>query len=138
MGFLDGLLQQVTGELGGTSPQQTGLATTLVNQLTSGGGLAALVQQFNSGGLGQQMASWIGTGSNLPVSAQQIEQVLGSDRIRQLAAEHGIDTQQVSSQLAQILPVVVDKLTPNGQLPQGASLVDGIKGLFGGFGPSGT
>jgi uncharacterized protein YidB (DUF937 family) len=134
--MFDGLVQQVKNELGGTGDHHAGIAASLASQLTSGGGagLAGLVQQFTSSGLGSQVASWVGNGSNLPVSPQQIEQVMGSDRIRQLAAEHGIDPQQVSSQLARILPALVDKLTPNGQVAQGPSALDGLKGLFGGSG----
>jgi len=131
--MFDGLLKQVEDGIGGANPQQSGIATSLLNQLSSGGGagLAGLVQQLTSGGLGQQVASWVGTGSNQPVSPQQVEQAMGPDRIKQLAAEHGIDTQQLTSHLAQILPVVIDKLTPNGQVPQGGSIVDELKGMFG-------
>ena len=135
MGTLDSLLQQVKGELSGGTEQQHRIASSLITQLSSGGGLASLVQSFTASGLGQQVKSWIGTGANLPVTAQQIQQALGSDRIRQLATEHGIDPQQISAHLAQILPVVVDKLTPNGQV-QGASVVDGLKSVLGGVLPT--
>jgi uncharacterized protein YidB (DUF937 family) len=82
------------------------------------GGLAGLVQTFKDKGLGDTVASWVSTGQNLPISAQQIQQVLGNQQLQELAAQHGINVEQVSSQLAQILPVVVDKLTPNGAIPQ--------------------
>lgn len=135
MGTLESILQQVKGELGGGTDQQHGLASSLITQLSSGGGLSGLVQSFTASGLGQQVMSWVGTEANQPVNAQQIQQALGSDRIRQLAAEHGIDPQQVGAQLARILPVIVDKLTPNGQLP-GGSLLDELKGMVGGTRPT--
>jgi len=130
MGMFDGLLGQLAGSLGGLSGQQSGLASSLLTMLTSGqqGGLAGLLQQFEQNGLGQLAQSWVGTGANLPVSPQQIQQVLGSGVVQQLAAQHGLDPQQVSGHLAQLLPALVDHMTPNGQLPQG-----GAGGLLGGL-----
>ena len=75
----------------------------------------------------------MGTGQNLPITAQQIQQVLGSNTIKDLAAKAGISTDEVSSHLTQLLPTIVDKLTPNGQIPQGDIMSKGmdlLKGLM--------
>ena len=62
------------------------------------------------------IASWVGTGQNLPVSASQLQDVLGSDVLSQFAQQLGLPPGEAAGQLSQILPQVVDKLTPNGQL----------------------
>jgi len=80
------------------------------------GGLAGLVQSFQQGGLSEAVNSWVGTGANLPVSSDQIQQVLGNEQVQALASKFGISTSDASSHLAQLLPAVIDHLTPNGQI----------------------
>lgn len=96
------------------------------------GGIAGLAQAFQQKGLGDIAASWIGTGANLPISPEQIRQVLGSGAIQSLAAKAGLSPDTAGSQLAEILPIVVDKLTPGGQMPQGDLLSTGMN-LLGGL-----
>lgn len=139
MGMLDGLLGQITSSLSGASGQQAGLAGTLLANLSQGGGLQGLIQNMQQQGLGNIANSWVGTGGNLPISPAQIQQVLGNQQLQQLAAQHGLDLNDVANHVAQILPVVVDKLTPNGQLPTGAAGAAGglgglLKNLMGGQG----
>jgi uncharacterized protein YidB (DUF937 family) len=89
-----------------------------INQLAShlgDGGLEGLVAKFQQGGMGEVVQSWVGTGGNLPISADQIQAVLGSEQVAGLTKAMGID----SSQLAHALPGLIDHLTPGGQLPQG-------------------
>jgi uncharacterized protein YidB (DUF937 family) len=86
------------------------------------GGLGGLLEQFSRAGLGEAAQSWVSTGPNQPVSGDQISQVLGGDMIGNLARQLGMDPSAVSGQLSQMLPEVVDRLTPNGQLPQGNDL----------------
>jgi len=88
------------------------------------GGLSGLVQSFHDKGLGGVAASWVGTGQNLPISADQIQHVLGSDQVKQLAAQAGISPDAAGTALSQLLPTLVDKLTPNGQMPQPSSLME--------------
>jgi uncharacterized protein YidB (DUF937 family) len=108
--------------LGGSSNP---LATGLLQMINSTpGGLSGLVQSFHEKGLGAVAASWVGTGQNLPISADQIQHVLGSDQVKELAAKAGISPDAASSALSQLLPTLVDKLTPNGQVPQHSSLLE--------------
>jgi uncharacterized protein YidB (DUF937 family) len=94
------------------------------------GGLSGLVEKISAGGLGEQVASWISTGENLPISAEQIQAVLGSSVVQDLATRFGINTNDVAGTLSSLLPQVVDKLTPDGQVPADNSLLQiGLKGL---------
>lgn len=114
------LLDSLAGALGGS--QQGGGSAALIGavlqQLGGNQGLAGLVQQFQQGGLGELVQSWVGSGQNLPISAQQIEQVLGSGALGQLAQQFGLQPEHLASQLAEQLPTAVDRLTPQGQLPE--------------------
>ena len=86
------------------------------------GGANALFTQALSGmgGLGNVVSSWIGKGSNLPISASQIQAALGDEHIRALATSFGIPIDQVAGMLAQHLPAAVDQASPNGTLPPAA------------------
>jgi uncharacterized protein YidB (DUF937 family) len=87
-----------------------------------GAGLAQLIQGMNSNGLGDVMKSWISTGQNLPISGAQLAKVLGQGQVSQLAQQAGIPVQQAPDMLAGLLPNIVDKLTPQGAVPQGNDL----------------
>jgi uncharacterized protein YidB (DUF937 family) len=145
MGLLDSVLGGVLG--GGQQPQQGGgagallaiLASMLANNQSGGaggglGGLAGLAEQFQRGGLGDVMNSWVGTGENLPVSPDQLGQVLGGDVLGQLTQQTGMGQGDLLGQLSQLLPQLVDKATPNGQIPQdGLGDIGAILGKFGGM-----
>ena len=118
MGLLDSLKQQAMGVINQVAGQNPQLAQEINNLVHSGpGGLAGLVQQFHGAGLGQIVQSWVSTGPNQPINAQQIQQVLGSDRVKQMAAKVGLDPNVVSQKLSAMLPQIIDGLTPHGQLP---------------------
>lgn len=139
MGLFDQIAGQALGALGnaaggtGAQPNQLlSLVTTLINQ---SGGLEGLIKQFAAKGLASQAASWVGTGQNLPVNADQITQVLGADKIQQLAQQAGLPTSAVSSGLADLLPKVVDKLTPSGAIGGNDAVQSGLQSLMqGGLG----
>jgi len=134
-----GLLDSVVGALAGGQPGGNKALLETVMQLINNpqtGGLAGLIQSFQQGGLGNIVNSWVSTGANLPVSAEQIRDVLGKAQLQGLAAQLGVSPEQASGNLAELLPQLVDKLTPNGQVPQGGDLMaqglDLLKGkLFG-------
>src|SRR5580658_11163462 len=119
MGILDSLenspaLKGALGQLGAAV-----LPAVLGEVMGSGnqGGLSAIVAKLQQAGLGDQVKSWIGTGQNLPITAEQLQQVLGSDTVKQLAARFNIPVDQISKVLAQQLPAAVDHASPNGTLP---------------------
>jgi len=86
------------------------------------GGLGGLLDKLQKGGLGNVANSWVGSGQNQPVSPGQLGPALGSDIIKALAQRSGLSEDDLTKQLSQILPGVVDKLTPAGRLPTLAEL----------------
>jgi len=86
------------------------------------GGLGGLLEKFQQGGHGNAINSWIGSGQNEPVQPSQLGTVLGPDIIKILAQKSGLSEEELTKHLSQILPAVVDKLTPNGRIPTIAEL----------------
>lgn len=122
MSFLD----QVAGALSGSQSGGNGDLLATIMQLVNDpkhGGLPGLIQSFQHGGLGEIVNSWVATGPNLPISAEQITSVLGGSSLQDIAAKLGMTTEQASGSLATILPQAVDMMTPNGQLPEGGDLL---------------
>ena len=112
------------GELLGQGSQggQADLLKLVLSMLASdgqGGGLAGLVRSFQQAGLGEQVNSWVGSGQNLPVSADQVSQVFGQDRMADMASRMGLSTGDLGTQLSLMLPQAVDQLTPGGRMPEG-------------------
>jgi len=121
-----GLFDQVVGALaGGETGGQGGLLQTVMQLINDPkiGGLQGLVQSFQQGGLGEIVNSWVSTGQNLPISAEQIQSVLGGSSLQDMAAQLGMSPEQASGNLADMLPQLVDSMTPNGQLPEGGDLL---------------
>jgi uncharacterized protein YidB (DUF937 family) len=123
MGLLDTVLGAINGASSNDStaahPDLLHAALGMLSSDASGGGLQGLIQKFEQGGLADVVSSWVGTGNNLPISADQLQSVLGPDTISSLASKLGLSGADVSQQLSQILPKVVDQLTPNGAVPEG-------------------
>lgn len=120
------LFDQVVGALStGESGGQGNLLQTVMHLINNPqtGGLQGLIQSFQQGGLGDIVNSWVSSGQNLPISAEQIQSVLGGSGLQELAAKLGISPAQASGSLAEMLPQIVDKMTPNGEVPQGGDLL---------------
>lgn len=142
MGLLDGLIGDVLGSmlsgnqgqgqdpldsvlsrLGGGNQAQSGnlLLQLVLSMLQQNGGLEGILGKFRDGGLTQQADSWVSTGQNMNISADQLQQVFGSSTISDLASRLGISEQQAGSEMAQIFPEVINRLTPEGQVPENSS-----------------
>jgi uncharacterized protein YidB (DUF937 family) len=124
MGLLDSILGK-TDSSGGANP----LMGILGGLLTQSGGLQGLANKFSQGGQGGAFSSWVGMGENQPISADQIQKVLGSDQVNALAAKIGVDSVQASHFLAEYLPKVVDKLTPEGKVDPNVDHQQGLANL---------
>ena len=88
----------------------------------SGGGLTHILHSFQQTGLGDAVSSWVSTGKNLPISAEQVQQGLGAGRVQQPAQSSGLTESATASGLAGLLPTVIDRLTPDGAIPPSGQL----------------
>jgi uncharacterized protein YidB (DUF937 family) len=139
MGLLDSVIgaalggnQNVQGLAPGSGAVNADAMLQMAMQLLQQhGGIAGLANSFQQAGLGHIIASWIGTGPNLPVSGDQVTQAVGSGQLAQIAAKLGIDPAHAGNILAQLLPHVVDHLTPNGQVPAATPTGDVLTSVLG-------
>ena len=123
-----------TNSSGETENQSQNLLNGALGILESMGGVDGLVKKFQQSGLGDLAASWVGTGENKGISPDQLTSILGKDQIASLAQQAGIPESQGASVLSQILPSIVDKLTPDGTAPESGNLATWGKVLLGGVG----
>lgn len=99
------------------------------------GGLHGLVSRFQEAGLGNVISSWIGPGQNVPITPEQVQQVLGDGPLQQISEETGLTEHDAANQLSDMLPDLVDKLTPAGHVPRGglgnmSALLDHFMGRY--------
>jgi uncharacterized protein YidB (DUF937 family) len=109
MGMFDGLLGGIVG---------AGMVSVVNNILEQHGGLQGVVSEFEQKGLGATVRSWVSTGPNHPISADEMQRALGPDLLQQLSQKSGIPVQELSRKLAEVLPQAVDRMTPNGEIPK--------------------
>ena len=115
MGFLDTILQSLPQEH--AREGESGLGGAIMQMIEGqNGGIAGLVRRFQSAGLGQQINSWVNTGPNQPVAPQDVHRALGDQQVNQLADRTGMEKGELLPLLAQFLPTVIDRLTPNGRV----------------------
>ena len=129
------ILDKLTEKAGEMFGSQGGMTESVLSMIKGkSGGLDGLIEQFKSKGLGDIISSWVSTGENKPISTSQITQALGSDQVQSIASKLGISTEEAAAKLSEALPKVVDKLTPDGTVPEGNMLekgMDSIKKLLG-------
>jgi uncharacterized protein YidB (DUF937 family) len=124
MGLLDQLGSAVAGAAGGSAGggAKAMLLQQLVAMLSKPGAMENLLGAFKSGGLGNILQSWVGTGQNLPISADQVRAVLGQGKVAELAKGAGMGEADAANALSGLLPQVIDKLTPDGSVPSELNL----------------
>ncbi len=121
---MSGLFGNIMGHLGGLlgNPNAQATAASLLSQaINAAGGPAGIAQKFQQAGLGDKVQSWIGSGHNLPISAEQVAQVFPPAQLDAWAQQHGLPAGVASGILAQFLPHAVDAATPNGAVPPAGS-----------------
>jgi uncharacterized protein YidB (DUF937 family) len=109
MGMFDGLLGGIVG---------AGMVSVVSGILEQHGGLQGVVSEFEKNGLGATVQSWVGTGPNRTISADEVHKALGPELLQQLSAKSGLSVQDLTQKLAHVLPQTVDKLTPDGAVPK--------------------
>ena len=131
MGILDEMAKGLLGKVLGGGSSQNPLMDIVLGLITNPqtGGLQGLIQTFKEKGLGDAVSSWISTGENQPVSGDQIQHALSGNFIQQIAEQLGSSKSEVSGSLSNLLPQIIDKLTPSGTLPEGDALDQGLNRL---------
>ncbi|HYR00117.1 MAG TPA: YidB family protein [Casimicrobiaceae bacterium] len=120
MGLLDGLLGGLMGGMSGSgtaAQQQNPLLQIALQLLQQNGGLQGMLSKFQQAGYGAQADSWVSTGQNMPISADALQQVLGHGQLAQIAQQLGMSRGEAAGGLASLLPQMVDRMTPQGQVP---------------------
>lgn len=133
MGLLDafkGKSDDIKAAVGGGGVAAGSEEESAVSGVLGDGGISGLMGKFDAGGLGDKMKSWIGKGENAPVSVGEIKSVLGSDQISAVAAKLGISSDEAASKIASVLPTVIDKLTPDGLVPDPGAIADKLAGFL--------
>ncbi|HEX8818147.1 MAG TPA: YidB family protein [Terriglobales bacterium] len=137
MGIIDSITEKFAGGSGEANPAVAGVLEMINNHP---GGVSGLIQAFHDKGMSEVVTSWVGSGQNLPVTAEQIQNVLGSDVVKQFAGKLGLSPDVATAHLSELLPGIIDKLSPNGQVaaPSSGNLVDMAKNMLGSLGKTGT
>ena len=133
MGLFDEVLS-MAGAATGQQTQHAGALSAIMEYVNSPqvGGIAGLQKMFHDGGLGGVFSSWVSSGQNLPVSADQLQNVLHGGALQQVAQQAGLNPAQLTGMMSSLLPHLVDKLSPNGQLPDASALQSMLKGFAAG------
>jgi uncharacterized protein YidB (DUF937 family) len=142
MSLMNSVLGALGGALGGQQSQGANpLLQVAMSMLAGGGqgqgqgagaGLGGLIEAFQRNGMGEQVQSWIGTGQNMPISGEQLQQALGGDQLGNIAQQLGMSQGDASSGLASLLPQLIDQLTPQGNVPQGGLDLGSLMKMLGG------
>lgn len=128
MGLLDDLAGGALGKLLGGG--DTGkLVQVAMGMLGGAGGLSGLLEKFQGAGLKEQADSWVSTGDNREIGADDVRQALGDDEVARVAEEAGVSKDEAAGGLAQLLPQLIDKLTPDGDVPDQGGLMDRLGSL---------
>ncbi len=123
MGLLDELLGGVMGGMSGGAGRaqaQNPLLEIALQLLQQNGGLEGILGRFQQAGYADQAQSWISTGENRPISADDLQQVLGQGQLGQIAQQLGLGQREAADGLASMLPQVIDRMTPQGQVAPGS------------------
>jgi uncharacterized protein YidB (DUF937 family) len=120
-------LQETLAKLGGQQGHEGGMAS--IQKLFGANGMRDIVSKLSSSGFGPQVQSWVGTGVNQPISSAQVQQTVDPATLQQVSQRSGMTPEEVSNHVAQALPDMVDKATPNGEMPAEDPLSKGISML---------
>ena len=105
---------------GGRAPTQRNYAPG------AGGGIGGLLEQLQRSGFAEQADSWVGRGANKPISPDAMTQIFGRDGLEQISRQAGISEDEASQGLSQLLPEVVDRMTPEGEVPEADALANSV------------
>ena len=118
MGLLDNLSGAVKGLAGQLETAALPALLSAALAKTDLKDMQGLLDKLQQSGLGPQVSSWLGDGKNLPITADQLKAALGNEQIQQIAANFGLPMDKILATVAEHLPAIVDKLSPNGKLQE--------------------
>lgn len=121
-----GLMDQMKGMFGGEGNLDLGALQELLPE----GGLQGLLDKLDAAGLGDKVQSWLGDGPNQPISGEELKSAVDAGKLEAAAGKLGVSTDEAANRFAGLLPDMVDKLAPGGNLPDPGSIMDKVKGLF--------
>ena len=126
-----GLLDSIMGTLGkgGGKDVMSQLATMLTGKGGDGMGLSRLLDQFKGAGMGDKAESWVSSGENQPLDPDEVEKAIGSERLAQMSKQTGESVGALKTDLSKMIPDAVNKLTPDGKMPNPGDLMNMVKGL---------
>jgi uncharacterized protein YidB (DUF937 family) len=148
LGGLGDLLGRITGGGAGTGDEQSSfggkgalmamLLPLAMQWVQRNGGIGAVLDRFRQQGHGQQTQSWLSTGANEPVGTQAVADVIGMDELSRMSQQLGVSEEEVAGGMAQILPEVVNHVSPAGALPHDAddqlgSVMSALSGMLSGM-----
>jgi len=116
-GIVMSFMETVKGFVGSHSEIKN-VADGLQSFVQKNGGFDGLKAKFEKEGAGSIVQSWISTGPNLPITGEHLQKIMGNEFVQDVAKKMGVDPATASQKLAQFLPNVIDKLSPNGKLPE--------------------
>jgi uncharacterized protein YidB (DUF937 family) len=119
-----GVQDMLGGLMGGGGGGGMGALVPVLGGLLAGGGLNKIMGGLKANGLSAQADSWVGTGANQPVSAGDVEKVVGKEEMQKIAQQLGVSESEAAEAVSKALPEVVDKVSPDGKLPPDQDLDD--------------
>jgi uncharacterized protein YidB (DUF937 family) len=125
-----GLLDDAVGALGGKGGSGNQMMGALGGLVEQAGGVQGILSKLEASGLGDKVDSWIGTGANKSISADEVKQALGDDQVKQAAAKAGVSEDQAAGGIAEALPELINRVSTDGKLPDIGPLDDMLSGLL--------
>ena len=128
MGLLDSIMGML-GKSGGGKDVMSQLASMLTGKGGDGLGLSRLLEQFKGAGLGDKADSWVGTGENQPLTPEEVQKAIGDDKLAKMSKQTGQSVGSLTTDLSTMIPNAVNKLTPDGKVPDPGDLMNMAKNL---------
>ena len=128
MPLLDSIMGML-GKGGGGKDVMSQLASMLTGKGGDGMGLSRLLEQFKGAGLGDKADSWVGTGENQPLTPDEVKKAIGDDRLATMSKQTGQSVGSLTTDLSKMIPAAVNKLTPDGKVPDPGDLMNMAKNL---------
>ncbi|MEQ1723687.1 MAG: YidB family protein [Pseudobdellovibrio sp.] len=130
MGLVEQIQEQILNIIGRANPQAVEIIKNLFQQF---GGIDGIIKKLEDSGYKDKVQSWIDKGANTPLTAEEINKVFGNEKVKAIGQKIGVSPDLVAQQISQYLPLIIDKLTPDGQLPTAGNILSNAVNVAKGF-----